>query len=101
MCLEEGELESQEGTASASEAESESDAETEPATAVLEELELAGELLHAGEEGEGEDEEVGVVTQRDEELENYQSTVQELSAALIERGEKLGAHQLGLHAPSC
>ena len=34
------------------------------------------------------------MTQRDEEIENYQSTVKELTAAVIEREQKIGAHQL-------
>ena len=40
--------------------------------------------------GDGEEEE-GLVTQRGEDM-SYQNTVKDLSAALIERGEKLGAH---------
>ena len=43
-------------------------------------------------EGEGGGE--ALVTQRDEEIENYQSTVKELTAAVIEREQKIGAHQL-------
>ena len=44
------------------------------------------------ERGEGGGE--ALVTQRDEAIENYQSTVKELTAAVIEREQKIGAHQL-------
>ena len=48
----------------------------------------------ASPQGEGEAGGEAVVTQRDEEIENYQSTVKELTAAVIEREQKIGAHQL-------
>ena len=48
----------------------------------------------ASPQGEGEGGGEAVVTQRDEEIENYQSTVKELTAAVIEREQKIGAHQL-------
>ena len=90
---EEGEFDSQEGTASDSEAESMTD--TEPCELLVETSTAPGsEVVPAG---EGEGDERAVVTQRDEEIENYQSTVKELSAALIERGEKIGAHHLEYH----
>ena len=48
----------------------------------------------ASPQGEGEGGGEALVTQRDEEIENYQSTVKELTAAVIEREQKIGAHQL-------
>ena len=41
-----------------------------------------------------EEAEESLVTGRDEEIENYQSTVRELSAAVVAQGEELGAHYL-------
>ena len=105
--VEGGELDSQEGTASASEADWELD-EERTATDELAEAQdvqlpevVSTELQQVEREGEGEDgeeEEGGVVTQRDEEIENYQCTVKELTAAVIDREEKIGVHQLELHA---
>ena len=105
--VEGGELDSQEGTASASEADWELD-EERTATDELAEAQdvqlpevVSTELQQVEREGEGEDgeeEEGGVVTQRDEEIENYQSTVKELTAVVIDREEKIGVHQLELHA---
>lgn len=90
--VEEEHFDSQEDTVSGSEGESMSD--IEPSELVETTTTAAGEVLPAK---EGEGEEAAVVTQRDEEIENYQSTVKELSAALIERGEKIGAHYLEWH----
>ena len=110
--VEGGEVDSQEGTVSASEADWEFDEERtapdEPAEpqdvqlpedlgTQLQQVEREGEREGEGEgEGEGEEEEGGVVTQRDEEIENYQSTVKELTSAVIDREEKIGVHQLEL-----
>ena len=84
--------ESQEATASASETGWDSDGEQERR---LEEMPVPSAPQQVEIGGEGREEE-RLVTQRDEEIENYQSTIKELTAAVIEREQKLGAHQLEL-----
>ena len=46
-----------------------------------------------------------MVTQRDEEIENCQSTVKKLTSAVIDREEKIGVHRLELqyymHVHTC
>ena len=77
--------------------EEEREAELEEQTVIVGEIEASlqtaptedSELRPAAEETEE-----ALVTGRDEEIENYQSTVRELSAELISRGEELGAHYL-------
>lgn len=77
--------------------EEEREAEQEEQTTVVGEMEASVQTA-ATEDSElrpeAEETEVNFVTQRDEEIENYQSTVRELSAELIARGEELGAHYL-------
>ena len=82
--------ESQEATASASETGWDSDGEQERR---LEEMPEPSAPQQGEVGGEGREEE-RLVTQRDEEIENYQSTVKELTTAVIEREQKIGAHQL-------
>ena len=92
----EGEIDSQEVTESGSEADWESDVEREAAR-VMEGLEQTKRALEPTEKDQFEEDrgqEDVLVTQRDEEVENYQNTVKELTAAVIEREGKIGAHQL-------
>ena len=95
-----GELDSQEGTVSVSEVESDAEQVTERDDEEADEIAAEQRVEtttfptpSAPEQDEGEREMEGqVAMEREDEIENYQNTVKELTAALLERDEKIGAH---------